>query len=520
MSADARYVLHRRRPSGRFPTSKRIGYGVTTQWRLALRDLALAGVLIAWPLASTVFELVASWQKSGAYHYAWLVVPMFVYLVGWHFREQILSERPQPDSAGVYVALVAAIGWSIAAAAQIAIGRQLALIAIVHGIVWSALGRALYWRLLPTMGLLLLMLPSADLLLDPLRRATQKSIEWFALASGLSYRSDGFSLSVGEHSYVVLEACSGLEHVLLTFFLGYCFGLLVFRSLAKTVALALFAAVLGLLSNVLRVNTIVWIDQLRGFRMDLAAHGTIQWLALLLILALFFRVLIVLAALRGDGERQWPVAASVAPAPPASRRRMALAAGLGVLAITGLTSVRLQANASVTLAHTAADLPATAGDWQAVAPPGAWSPVGGLRVLTADYRRGSGRLEIGVVEARVAGAKLSLEPLLSKGTDDWRAMGSEALSACDALRCIEVVHAVRRNAVDSSVRHVYYAYFFGHRNTSSMLALRLATAFSRLSGASQAARLIAVSVDGEPLPGAELVALFRAVTAATGNEPA
>ena len=269
-----------------------------------MRDIALACLVAVWPLGPTALDLVSNWQQSEAYHYAWLVVPMFVYLVGWHHRSLILAERPQAGWTGVVVAAAAAIGWSIAAVANIDIGRQLALIVIVHGIVLAALGRALYWRLLPIMGLLFLMLPSADLLLQPLRLLTLKSIEGFALVSGLPYRSEGFSIRVGEHGYLVIDACAGLSHVTLTFFLGYCFGLLVFRSFAKTFGLALFAALLGVLSNVLRVNAIVWIDQLRGFQMDLAAHGKVQWLVLSFVLALLFRVLV---GVRSDGAQRRPL---------------------------------------------------------------------------------------------------------------------------------------------------------------------------------------------------------------------
>ena len=69
-------------------------------------------------------------------------------------------------------------------------------------------------------------------------------------------------------------------------FLGYSFGLLLFRSLAKVVALAALGAALGILTNALRVCLIVAVDQLRGSQMDLAGHTDTQWLVWLASLGL------------------------------------------------------------------------------------------------------------------------------------------------------------------------------------------------------------------------------------------
>ena len=175
-----------------------------TAWRQALGDLLLACLVVALALWPTAFELASVWQENGAYHYAWLVAPTFVYLVGWHSRDQILAQTPQPDAAGVIVAVVAALGWSVAAAANIDIGRQLALLVVIQGLALAALGRRLYRRLLPVMALLFLMLPSGNLLLAPLRWLTVKAVEWFALASGMPFPSGGFLVWVE-----LPEGCDG-----------------------------------------------------------------------------------------------------------------------------------------------------------------------------------------------------------------------------------------------------------------------------------------------------------------------
>lgn len=198
----------------------------------------------------------------------------------------------------------------------------------------------------------------------------------------------------------------------------------------------------------------------------------------------------------------------------------ALVGGLTVLAITGLASMRLKDETLASVAPAPFAAPAAIGDWQAVASENSWSQHGDLRLFAADYRRGSERLEFGVVETRVAGAKLSLAPLSASDPRPWNDIGNEAVNACDAARCVDLNHAVRRSAVDSSVRHVYYAYVVGDLFTPSTLVLRLATAFSRLRGGRVPARLIALTIDGAPLRGEQLAALYLALAAASGDERA
>ena len=485
------------------------------EWRVALCDLAVACLMAALVLWPTAIELAASWQSSEAYRYAWLVVPMFVYLVAWHHRDRILAERPQPDAVGAVVAVVAAIAWSIAAAANIDIGRQLALIMVFQGIGLAALGRPLYRRWLPLMALPLLMLPSADLLLGPLRLLTLKAIEWFALASGMPYRSDGFLLHIGEHAYLVLEACAGLSHVTLTLFLGYCFALLVFRSMVKIVALALFAAALGVLANMLRVFAIVWLDGVRGYTMDLAAHGRIQWLALLVVLALLFYAMLRIRAEPAEPASCRALSVPHAQPPSGLMRRAPVVAGLAVLAIVGLTRVLLDDSSHSRPALSDGKPPAVLAGWQLDSPAAGWAAEGELRTLTLRYRADGRAIGLTLVETRVPGAKLLPALVLPRAEAGWRDVSRETTTACDGAHCVRLVHSLWKNDEEHLVRHVYYGYSIGRLQTHSGLLLRLATALSRLTGKRDPARLLAFSVDGEALNADQFSAIPGAFDADT-----
>jgi exosortase/archaeosortase family protein len=102
---------------------------------------------------------------------------------------------------------------------------------------------------------------------------------------------------------VVLEACSGLGLFTLAGFLGYSYGLLIFDSFPKVLAMATIGAGLGIITNALRVCLIVTIDMSNGTQMDMAGHKEIQWL---LMLGLVVVLLILAVTLKRD---DWPEAA-------------------------------------------------------------------------------------------------------------------------------------------------------------------------------------------------------------------
>lgn len=491
------------------------GVTMNSSWKASLAGamiaLVLAG-LVMWP---TAIDLAASWERSEAYHYAWLVLPMFVYLVASHHRDEILALHPTPDARGVALAILAAVGWSVASAANIDIARQFTLILVIQGIALSALGLRLYWRLFPIFGLLFLMLPSADLLLLPLRLLTVKAIELFALLANLPHRIDGFNVVIGDHAYFVLDACAGLSHVTLTFFLGYCFGVLIYRSIYRIVALALLGAFFGVLSNVLRVNAIVWLDQVQGAQMDLTAHARIQWVALLLVLAVLFHVLTRLAA--ETAQDQSPSTPSALP----SRLGVyaPVVAGLAVAAITGLATLLPGDEARTPRAASVTVPPDEILGWKRASPVATWrpGPLRHLETLTLDYRRNGQDLRVTVIETLSPAAKLPESQLAPHDPAFWRDARRETLRSCVAAKCLGFVHTTWERDPGPAVLHVYYSYAIGDFHTDSKLGLRLASAWYRLSGRRDTPRLIGFSVDGGALPPAELVVVHNTIEAALGR---
>lgn len=479
-----------------------------TRWHRSLQGV-LAGTLIAalvmWP---TAVRLAAVWTETVSYGYAWFVIPMFAYLIGWHFRQDMLACHPQPALSGVFVAVAAATCWSLAEAMNLDVGRQLALVLVMQAIAISALGWRLYRHLFPIMGLLFLMIPSGDLLLTPLRKLTVVAMDVFVSAINLPHRVDGFFVVIDGQSYEVLNECAGLSHVLLAFFLAYCFGLMFFRSWIKIAALALLGAVLGILSNVLRVSTIIWIDWIHGTQMPLTGHTKIQWVALAIVLGVLFFVMI-----RLEPEPPRPLSTDPSQENPAHSAQYApVVAGVAVLVITGVASLLLKDDIRPRSGPLSLR-PQTAHGWEPADSGVDWvsDSTRNLASLTLSYRRDGRTMNVMLIEPLSSEAKFQESQLAPRNQEGWNEIGTERLETCAASKCVRFVHSRWLQDRNSLTRHVFYTYALGDFRTDSKLALRIATGWQRLIRSGLTPRLIGFTVDGDIPSSEELVAMQEVV---------
>jgi len=495
-------------------TAQAPAIALNPSWKAALQGGMIGCLLTSLVMWPTLLELSKVWRHDEAYQYAWLVVPMVAYLLGWHHRSANLALRPQPDFSGVLVVMVAAACWGAADLMNIDVGRQFAFILTLQGVALSTLGWRAYWRLFPTLGLLFLMIPSGDLLQPALRALTVKAIELFAVLADLPHRVEGFVIFIGTHRYIVVDECSGLAYVTLAIFLGYSFGLLLYRSAIKVAALALFGALLGIFSNALRVNAIVLIDWVRGSQMDLGAHGDIQWIALFVTLGLLFYVL---SKLKADAAPPLEAPSSAMPEQSDPKRRLApVVAGLSGLLIAG-SATGLPSKEVRPLRGEQAELfPQTLSEWNLATPAAPWSidPKGRVESISLTYRRGEREMHVEIVETLSPSAKLPESRVAPGDRKIWREKQTRSEYVCAATNCMALWHATWQREKSQELRHVYHAYGIGSFSTDSKFALRAVHGWNRLSGGHDHPRLIKLVFEDATPDNAELAAAFQTLQAA------
>jgi exosortase len=479
---------------------------MTARSKEALLGGIAGAILVCVAMWPTLLEMTTVWRTHEAYQYAWLVLPMVVYLLGWHHRSTGVPIRPQPDLTGIWVVIVAAACWGAASLTNIDVGRHFAFVLALQGVAMSTLGWRSYWKLFPTFGLLFLMVPSGDVLETPLRLLTVKAIESFAVVAHLPHSVEGYVIFIGANRYIVIDECSGLSFVTLGAFLGYCFGCLLYRSFSRIAALAAFGALLGIVSNVIRVNAIVLIDWIRGSQMELTSHGTIQWIALFATLGLLFYVL---SRLKGDTEQETPTIDAAGQDRPI-RRFGPVLAGLSMLLIGG-SAAALPANElrPARGAHAPALAQSISG-WDLVKPAETWTvdPATRTESTSLMYRRNGRDIEVVIVEPLSPDIKLPESRFAPHDGAVWRQKQVQHESACGVSRCVRFLHSTWLRDKSQQLRHVYYAYSLGGFTTESKLAFRAVQGWQRLTGQRDHPRLIGFISDDAVLDVDDLGAAF------------
>lgn len=453
-------------------------------WQLGLCGLACLAVL--WP---TVASLVAVWSTAETYQYAWLVIPALLYLLLAQHREQVLSLRPSPDYAGLALLLPGVVLWCAALLVDIQIAQHVALVVIVLGVLLSVLGRTAWLALFPAFAMLFMLVPAGDLLQQPLRDLTVSFVGWFATVFELPHSIEGYVAYVGEHRYVVIDACSGLTYVLMGGFLGYTLGLVPSMSLTRAVLLGLAGCALGVITNALRVWMILAVDWIQGSQLDMAGHTDLQWLALLACMGLLLYVVV------RAGDRAANHGMAAAP----NRRPHALApviAGVAVLAagtVQALATVSPEGNRAAM--HTLASL-YPAGREAA--------PLNGEdQALIVPLDRG---VDAVLVMPNAGNSRLHEQRFSPEDRGTWRHASTTSHRDCAGQQCVQFVHQVFRRKGSEARRHAFFAYFVGDTVTDSRLDYRIANGRNRLQGGVAPAGALGFRVDGQP-PGDGTLAL-------------
>lgn len=465
-------------------------------WKQALWQSLIGLVLAMLALWPTMLDLAGIWSNSEAYQYAWLVIPMFAYAVVWYHRDWISAMTPRPDGTGLLVIAVAVVCWGVAFVVDIRVGQHLALVLVLQGIALSALGWTTYRRLLPVMAMLFMLIPSGDILQPVLRELTVKWIEWFALSLDLPHRIDGFMVYIGEHRYVVVDACSGLTFVTLGGFLAYSFGVLMFRSFGRILLMAALGGVIGVLTNALRVWMIVGIDYLRGSQMDMSAHLDLQWLALFAGIGLLFFVTVRLAPQDNRTRPAEGPLQSTAADGRIARFAPSLAGLMVLLVIVPVQGLSARASS------------ATDNVLQALSqlhPRSTWlderqTQLNRTLVIPHDHN-----MDIVLVEAEGDRGRVDESLLDPDGSGEWRHASSARYRECLPQECFRFVHKTWRRKGSDDARHALYVYYVGDTVTDSPLVYRLTAGWRRLTGSAQRSGLIGFRLQGD-LPAQPLLA--------------
>ena len=124
----------------------------TDHWSFVLATMGFAVAAVIAIYWRSVVGIVTVWSNSDTYSFAFLVGPVSLYII-WNRRQQLAGYRAQPLWAGLFLLLPCGLLWLASEAADVSVGRQLALVGTLQVLLLTTLGWRIYKALLfPFLG--------------------------------------------------------------------------------------------------------------------------------------------------------------------------------------------------------------------------------------------------------------------------------------------------------------------------------------------------------------------------------
>lgn len=469
-------------------------------WTLALAIAGTALLLVIALYGSTAQSAAKVWANSDTYGYGFFIAPVSLYLI-WLRRRALAAYRAEPLPAALLLLLPMGALWLLSDAADVALGRQLALLGTIQVMLLALLGRRLFRALLFPLLYLWLMVPAADFLLPSLMQFTTTMTVALLNLLGVPSHAEGILIVAAGKTYRIVEECAALDFLLGSLAFSLVYANLIYRSLARRAAFVAVTLAAALLANLFRTTGIAFLTHATEGRVDLASdHQLFGWLTFFVTLA----VLTVLGLIYAEADADTPGAAALAA--PARRG----AAVQGPMLATGALAVLLAGLAPAYATYgldpdppadqIALCTPEPRQDWKLAPAERAWQaifPSADAR-LSQQYSRTRERAEAEVFLAyywrQRPGAELVNWENRLTDNEVWKWLGGLPRTVEIEGHAVEVTEA-RLFAKGDRRRLVWHWYWVDGRFTSSPLLAKLLQAKVTLLGGERRSAFIAVTTE-------------------------
>ena len=279
--------------------------------------LVVLGVLLAaftaglWPSLSS---LNARWiMFDEAYSHGYLVIAMVGYFL-WLQVDRLRRIEPRPAPAWAIVLAGLSVAWALSMVVDVELGGMVLLPLVALGMVLVTRG----WETARVVAFPILLTYVAipvweDFFGEPLRKTTAiMSGEFLKSFASFPVLVEGYSISVPGGTFFVADSCSGLAFFLTGITIGLAYGYLNIEGIARRTAFLLVCVGLSVVSNWVRVTSLVYIGHFTDMQSSLVTEGHLLYgwcifaAVMMLMLAIGYRMS---APLPAD-------AAPAAPTPP------------------------------------------------------------------------------------------------------------------------------------------------------------------------------------------------------------
>ena len=358
---------------------------------LGVLFIIAAVTALYWPTALSYSIAWTDFNNLGNTH-GYLIVVMCLALL-YLRREEFVAAAPRVSPLACVALAVVSMAWLVAYRASIQTLHQLLFPIVLWTAIYAAFGRAVARSCLFAMGFLYFAVPLWGYVASPLQALTIVATRLILRLIGVPVHFDGILVQIPEGTFAIEGGCSGVHFLVVALAIAAYYGALHRDRLHNRVFLLALAAALALLTNWIRVSTIITAGHVTDMQSYLVrvSHYGFGWAVFALAMSGFFLIASRIALHARD------IASVPVSAPPAVRMWPSVLGLLLLFAAMGLGPALAWAAARGDAAAVAAPgLARRVSDWDGpLAAASRWRPlfIGADWEIFALYRRGSAEVE-------------------------------------------------------------------------------------------------------------------------------
>lgn len=263
-----------------------------TTGRISVRTSLWAAALYAFALIliyqDTTWSMVSIWSRSDTFAHGFLILPISIWLV-WTRREMLRPVKPEPAWWIALLIIPPGLAWLLAWVVDVAVGQQLALVAMLIAGAWAIMGQRLATVLAFPLFFLFFAVPMGEALIAPMMEFTATSTVWLIRMTGIPVYREGLIFALPTGSWSVVEACSGVRYIIASVTVGVLYAYLTYRSWTRRILFVLVSAIVPVFANTLRAYIIVMLGHVSNMTIATGAdHLVYGWVFFGIVIFIMF----------------------------------------------------------------------------------------------------------------------------------------------------------------------------------------------------------------------------------------
>ena len=225
-------------------------------WRSSGFGFLLTVLCVIGLYWDTIERMVEVWANSRTFAHGFLILPATAYLI-WSYRDLWIRYEAYPSVWGLSALSIAACAWLIGGATKVIWLQEIAVVAMVPGLMLALFGKDVSKTLSWPLGFLIFMVPVGSAIEPWLQDVTTWFVRVGLDLADIPYLPERHRFILTTGTWNVDPDCAGLRYLLPGLALGYAFVTLMYRRSSRRLLFLAVCAVVLLVANGIRAYTII-----------------------------------------------------------------------------------------------------------------------------------------------------------------------------------------------------------------------------------------------------------------------